>query len=336
MKMSRSLGNVLPLPYIPTHYSADLARLYIASAADLDTTLDWREDDVVSTASRLVKFWDVVNRIIKAGKPSIAPNLNSLSLMTRWIISKINRAIRDATMDLENENIRGYVLKAFFDVLASIEKYLEISSVIGISEDEVRWVSWYVLERWIKLLQPVIPHMAEEVWHRMGNTTFISLEPWPTYDEGLISDDLDVAINIVERTIEDVQEILRVTKISPKAVHIYVGPPNEYYDITNEASKLVDEGKTMGEVIRTLVNKPEYRRIADKVANLVSRYIDGTIPRKIVSRDTELTAFRELAKYIGHRVSATVIIQDALNPTYDPGNRARNALPGRPAIYVEG
>jgi leucyl-tRNA synthetase len=54
-----------------------------------------------------------------------------------------------------------------------------------------------------------------------------------------------------------------------------------------------------------------------------------------VSRDTELTAFRELAKYIGHRVGATVIIQDALNPTYDPGNRARNALPGRPAIYVE-
>jgi leucyl-tRNA synthetase len=335
MKMSRSLGNVLPLPYIPTHYSADLARLYIASAADLDTTLDWREDDVVSTTSRLVRFWDVVNGIIKAGKPSIAPNLNSLSLMTRWIISKINRAIRDATMDLENENIRGYVLKAFFDILASIEKYLEISNVIGISEDEVKWVSWYVLERWIKLLQPIIPHIAEEVWHRMGNTTFISLEPWPTYDEGLISDDLDVAINIVERTIEDVQEILRVTKISPKTVHIYVGPLNEYYDIINEASKLVDEGKTMGEVIRALVNKPEYRRIADKVANLVSRYIDGTIPRKIVSRDTELTAFRELAKYIGHRVSATVIIQDALNPTYDPGNRARNALPGRPAIYVE-
>ncbi|MCG2892781.1 MAG: leucine--tRNA ligase [Vulcanisaeta sp.] len=335
MKMSRSLGNVLPLPYIPTHYSTDLARLYLASAADLDTTLDWREDDVASTASRLVKFWEIANEIIKMGKPSTTPSPDSLSLITRWIISKINRAIRDATIDMENESVRSYVLKAFFDMLASMEKYLEVARIVGIGENEVRWASWYVLERWVKLLQPVIPHIAEEIWHRMGNNTFVSLEPWPTYDENLISDELDVAMNIIERTIEDVQEILRVTKIKPRTIHIYVGPPNEYYDIINETARLVGESRTMGEIIRTLVNRPEYRRMADKVANLVSRYIDGTIPRKIVSRDTELTAFRELAKYIGHRVGATVVIQDALNPTYDPGNRARNALPGRPAIYIE-
>ncbi len=335
MKMSRSLGNVLPLPYIPTHYSADLARLYIASAADLDSTLDWRDDDVVSTASRLVRFWNIVNDIIRNGKPSVSPDINSLSLITRWLISKVNRTIRDVTMDMESENIRGYVLKAFFDLLSSIEKYLEIANAINVSKDEVAWASWYLLERWVKILQPVMPHLAEEIWHRMGNTTFVSLEPWPEVSEELINDELDIALEIVERTIEDVQEILKVTEMKPKVIHIYVGPTNENYAIINETAKLVGEGKTMGETIRTLVAKPEYRRMADKVANLVSKYIDGTIPRRIASRDVELRAFKELTNYIKSKVNAEVVIQDATNPTYDPTNKAKNALPGRPAIYIE-
>ncbi|WP_048056964.1 leucine--tRNA ligase [Vulcanisaeta moutnovskia] len=335
MKMSRSLGNVLPLPYIPRKYSSDLARLYLASATDLDSTLDWREDDVTSVASRFSRFWDLTNDIIKEGRSLSNVNVKNSSLITQWLISKVNKAIRDSTIDMDNENIRGYTLKAFFDLLSSVEKYLEITGVINVSKDEVRWALWYVLERWVKLLQPVMPHIAEELWHRMGNETFVSLEPWPEYNEELINDELDIALDLVERTIEDIQEILRVTKITPKAVHLYVGPSSEYYKIVDEAIKLINEGKTMGETIRAIVNKPEYRRMADRVANLVSKVVDGTIPRKIVSREMELRVFKELSNYIKSRIGAEVIMQDAISPTYDPGNRARNSLPGRPAIYVE-
>ncbi len=229
----------------------------------------------------------------------------------------------------------GYTLKAFFDLLSSVEKYLEITGVINASRDEVRWALWYVLERWVKLLQPVMPHIAEELWHRMGNDTFISLEPWPEYSEELINDELDIALDLIERAVEDVQEILRVTKITPKSVYLYVGPPNEYYQIVNEATRLINEGKTMGETIRAIVGKPEYRRMADRVANLVSKVVDGTIPRKIVSREMEIRVFKELSSYIRSRIGTEVFIQDATNPAYDPSNRARNSLPGRPAIYVE-
>ncbi|WP_243669280.1 hypothetical protein [Vulcanisaeta sp. JCM 16161] len=71
------------------------------------------------------------------------------------------------------------------------------------------------------------------------------------------------------------------------------------------------------------------------MANIVSRVVDGTIPRRIVGREMELRVFRELSNYIKSRIGTEVIIQDATNPTYDPGNRARNSLPGRPAIYIE-
>ncbi|WP_243669278.1 hypothetical protein [Vulcanisaeta sp. JCM 16161] len=56
-------------------------------------------------------------------------------------------------------------------------------------------------------------------------------------------------MDLIERAIEDIQEILRVTKIVPKAVHLYVGPPSEYYQVANEAIRLINEGKTMGETI---------------------------------------------------------------------------------------
>ncbi|BDR92307.1 leucine--tRNA ligase [Vulcanisaeta souniana] len=335
MKMSRSLGNVLPLPYVPKYYGTDLTRLYLASVTDLDTTLDWREDDVASTAGRLMRFWGLVNDIIKEGKPSREIDIKHLSIVTQWLISKVNKTVRDSAIDMENENIRGYSLKAFFDMLSSVEKYLDVANAIGINRDEIRWVLWYVIERWVKLLQPVIPHMAEELWHRMGNNTFVSLEPWPEYDEALINDELDIALDLVEKAIDDVQEILRVTKIAPRAVHLYVGPSSEYYQVVNGAIRLINEGKTMGETIRAIVSNPEYRRMADRVANLVSKVIDGTIPRKIVSRDMELRVFRELSGYIKSRINTDVVVQDATNPTYDPSNKARSSLPGRPAIYVE-
>ncbi|WP_243675648.1 class I tRNA ligase family protein [Vulcanisaeta distributa] len=107
MKMSRSLGNVLPLPYIPRKYSADLARLYLASATDLDSTLDWREDDVASVAGRLVRFWNLANEVIKEGKPTVNIDVRSSSLITQWLVSKVNKVIRDSTVDMDNENIRG-------------------------------------------------------------------------------------------------------------------------------------------------------------------------------------------------------------------------------------
>ncbi len=332
MKMSRSLGNVLPLPDIPRHYSSDLARLYIASAADLETTLDWREDDVANTASRLQRFWVIANDIIRRGKPS---GVGGLSFISRWLLSRVNKVIVEATEDMERENIRAYALGAFFGLLSAVERYLEVASVSGVGQDEINWVTWYVLERWVKLIQPLIPHIAEELWHRMGNETFVSLEPWPEADKSLINEEVDVAINLVDRVISDIQEILRVTNIKPKTVHLYVGPPIEYYEIVKEASRLINEGKTMGEAIRSIISEPRFRRMSNVVANLVSKYIDGTIPRNIISRDVEIRVFEEMRRYIAYKVNAEVVIQDATKPTYDPENRARNALPGRPAIYIE-
>lgn len=330
-RMSRSLGNVLPLPEVYRRYSADLFRLHTLFSADLDTTLDWREDDVANTASRLQRFWVLVNEIIKKPKPrEVEP-----SLITRWLLSRINRAIVEAESSLESMSTRNYVLRAFFDLLGTYERYLEVSSAVGISDEEVAWASWYLLERWVKLIQPVMPHIAEEIWHRMGNNTFVSLEAWPQADSSMINEELEVGFEVVERTLEDIREVLSTTRIKPSKVYLYVGPQDAFYEMVKEVSVMVDQGKPIGDIIRTLASQGRYRELSDKVPSIVNKYIDGTIPRRVPSREIELSIFRELEKYLSRRINATVHVQDATKPSYDPSNRARNSLPGRPAIYIE-
>ncbi len=330
-KMSRSLGNVLPLKAVYTEYSADLARIYMAYAADPDKTLDWREEDVASMAGHLYRFWTLVNDIISKGVFNRMPN--SPSIITKWLLSKINMAIADSTRLLDNWDIRGYVMKAFFEVMNALEKYLELAKAIGLNEDEVRWACLYVLERWARLLQPVIPHLAEEIWHKLGHNTFVSLERWPEPEPQYLMPDYDYALNIVERTIDDIQEIIRVTKTTPRRIYIYVGADEFSYEIVREASRLLDAGKSMGEVIRELAGRHKER--ASGIAQLVKRLIEGVIPRNVPERNIEIEIFKALKGYIASRVGVEVDIQDALNPTYDPRGRAKNALPGRPAIYVE-
>jgi len=331
MKMSRSLGNVLPLVDVPRKYSADLFRLYIAYAADLESVLDWRDEEVSKTALRLQRFWNITNQIISIGKYEKPPE--ELSIESKLLLSKINRIIKEIPELVDNMNLRVYVVKAFFELLTYVENYLEMIKILQTPSEEVKFTLWYVLDRWLRILQPVIPHICEELWHRMGNRTYISLERWPKIDEEFIDDELELAFEILERTIKDIREIMRVKHKKIGTIHLYVGPSIEMYDIVNEISRLIDKGEDVRTIIKTLTSK--YKNFANKIPELVKKYIDGTIPRRIPRRDVELKVFKNFSKYIAHKVNVEeVIVQEATNPTYDPKNKAKIALPGRPGIYL--
>ncbi|MCC6025148.1 MAG: leucine--tRNA ligase, partial [Desulfurococcaceae archaeon] len=108
-KMSKSKGNVIPLRHIVTKYSADLFRLYIAWAAELDSVLDWREAEVSRVLDSLVKFTSIAKQAVEATCTELEEDL-----FTRWFKNKFAEVVAKSTAMLENMEIRKYIQHAFF------------------------------------------------------------------------------------------------------------------------------------------------------------------------------------------------------------------------------
>ena len=166
---------MIPLANVPRQYGADLFRLYISQIGDLQTLIDWREKDVITVRRRLKRLIRIFSEAIKT--PETSFDEAKLSLESKWILSKVNSAIKTAAEALDNFRFRTFILTAFFQLLSHVEFYLRRVKK-GTSERGP--ILRYIVERWIKILSPVIPHLCEEVWEQLGNISFVSLETWPT------------------------------------------------------------------------------------------------------------------------------------------------------------
>ena len=71
------------------------------------------------------------------------------------------------------------------------------------------------------MMSPFAPYASEEMWSRLGNSGIVSKSSWPTYNEEMINFESIQSENLLKNTIEDIKNIIKVTKIVPKKITIY-------------------------------------------------------------------------------------------------------------------
>jgi leucyl-tRNA synthetase len=329
VKMSKSKGNFIPMADIPRRYGADLYRLYISQIGDLQSLVDWQEKDVTTIRrrlNRLIRLWEEA-----AGLPEEPIDASSFSMASRWILSKMNTTIREATEALEHFRFRTYVLLSFYQLLSHVETYLRR---IPKDHPERGPVLQYLVSRWIKLLSPVIPHLCEEIWERMGNISFASMEAWPVFDDTVIDAKIEKSVEVVEQTIADIKEITGLLKGKRiHTAHIYTSPGWKYdaFQILVEAGA----APTVKDLMPLLMKDAKLKKRGKEVADLVQAIVKAGGFWTFVDKTTELKALTENQDLIKAETGLTINVQDGDAPTSDPDNRAPNALPGRPALFLE-
>lgn len=195
-KMSKSLGNVIPLVKAIRKYCADAVRLYLAGNVEAETTLDWREKEISNYARKLQRFFELCEEIISSD------SAEEEKLVERWFVSKFYLNLKEATLALERRDFKRYVQRMFFETINDVEHLISRS---GCTRAAKR-----VLREWLISLSPVIPHACEEFWHRLGNEGFVSLESWPEVSDELIDKELLNLENEFRKTLEDVSEVIKV------------------------------------------------------------------------------------------------------------------------------
>ena len=317
-KMSKSSGHFITIIMAKERWGADATRFAGAYAGNMTLEDPNFETEVAEAAvEELIRWREFIKEWYGKGDDEYRD-------IDRWFESRVNRIIGDANREYEALNTRNVVNTAWFDMWRTVRYYLRRTM-----NRPNREVLSKALEDWVKIMAPITPHMAEEIWHEVfGKEGFVSLEKFPDADTRKIDSRMEKMEEYVQRVVEDVKEVLRLARIDePKRAVIIMAEDWKYTALKRIKERLSagerDMGVLMGEV------PPEHRKGA---AKLIASAIKNPkkIPEVIGSKDEEMGALREAKEFIEGEVKIQVeVAEDYDHP------KARNALPFKPAIVVE-
>ncbi|MBD3404964.1 MAG: leucine--tRNA ligase [Candidatus Lokiarchaeota archaeon] len=331
MKMSKSKGNVIPLVEIPKKYGADVYRTYAISAAEPGSLMDFREKDVPAVRNRINNFQEIVTKYSKK-TPKVYRKKDKPTLMTRWLLSKVNSLVDQCTTDLDNFRLRDYAIRATSEMARAVNMYLNRPEV---PDEERDGTLAYVADIWVRLMAPMTPHISEELWHKLGRDNYVSLTDWPKADKKLIDSAVESSLEVVRNTLADVREITRLLKDkTPSKVYMYVAP-QWMFDAMNSIEE-ANIPTIIGKIMKHLMSNPEFRKHGKEVKSIVDRIAkeNGLWVHSESAKD-EIQILEDSTSFLETELGLKVIIHSAEEPEYDPQNKARFALPGRPSLLLE-
>ena len=187
-KMSKSKKNVVGLETIVDDYGADTARLYLLSDSPPERDLEWTDAGIEGA-------WRYVNRLFRlATEPPIAlaplgaAGPRALSPDADKMRRAVHRTIATVTDHLEKFRFNSAVaqIRALTNLLEDLRDGPGAHAVMREG-----------IEVAVRLVGPMMPHLAEELWHRLGHATLLADEPWPKADPALtIEDTVTVAVQV--------------------------------------------------------------------------------------------------------------------------------------------
>jgi leucyl-tRNA synthetase len=226
-KMSKSRPETLVEPFeMINKYGADTLRLALVSFASPDKDTNWDEKVVLGSHKFLNKVFDFFSAV-KFGKAD------------KKIESKLNRIIKETTEDIENfkHNLAVIKIRQLFD---------------AISESKI---DKKTAENFLKMLHIYCPYITEELWEKIGNNPFISLEEWPISDEKKIDKKLEEQEEAIESLVGDINNILRIVG-TKKMIFIYT-IPNEK-QIYSDAVSLIKKKTNLDATVYAVNDKEKY------------------------------------------------------------------------------
>tara|TARA_Y100000034_G_scaffold122599_1_gene168252 strand:+ start:1649 stop:4132 length:2484 start_codon:yes stop_codon:yes gene_type:complete len=234
-RMSKSSPGSVVLPEVVSKkYGIDSARLFLVSIANPDKDLNWSEKGIEGSLRFIL---NVIGFSSNFGAKGESKKLGKVGE------SILHKTIKEYTEDLENirYNLAVIKLRKLFDVL---KEGCDKKS-FGI---------------FLKLLAPICPHIAEELWAKIGGKGFISLAKWPSFDSKKINDKLEQEVGRVEKTVSDINNILKIVEDKGKKVRkvsLYVLPQEKKFYHSNKLSERVGKDVKIWSVADKSKNDPE-------------------------------------------------------------------------------
>ncbi len=178
-KMSKSVGNIVDPDEIIAKYGADTVRLFILFAAPPAKDLDWSDKGVEGSYRFLTRIWRFVNKY--SGLYSADCITADVSDKMKKIRTELHRTVKIVSSDIEDRMQYNTAIARMMELMNTINQVPEEdwNTPDGTS------VLSEIFSKFIPLLFPFVPHIAEELWEILGHKESLGTVPWPEFDEDL-------------------------------------------------------------------------------------------------------------------------------------------------------
>jgi leucyl-tRNA synthetase len=180
-KMSKSKRNVVDPEAIIQTYGADTARLFMLSDSPPERDLEWTESGVEGAWRYLNRLWQRITESEIPFPAAGATRPNQLSPDAASLERSIHKTIKAVGESIEKWRFNSAVAQ-----IRELSNGLAVVKGAGLGE---AWMLRHGYEVLLRLIEPMTPHIAEEIWERLGHDDFLCDVPWPDHDESLVTDD---------------------------------------------------------------------------------------------------------------------------------------------------
>ncbi len=371
-KMSKSLGNIIPLRSAIKEYGADSIRLAMLSSAEILQDADLSLDSVRGIRSKLHEIYKLAMEHCLDNSQEGVRTEKRVELEDRWLISRLQQVIGDTTELMEKLRAR----EALHNILYLLDQYLgwyrrRLRSKERENSLYVRSVMASFVSARVRMLAPFAPFLMEEIWEKMERTrpsSSIQFAGWPVANPDEVDPVAEESELLLMNLLLDIQNILKVTKITPNRIYVYVSAQWKRRIYHKILSIISDENNAnFGEVIKTLHKDPIIAITVRKNMGLVKKIVEDILSvsleirrrrNKIGESFDEIYPIHDATKLLSLESANRIVemhvsqededkqqneleedepkkLHDYRQKHYDPKLKAKHARPYKPAIYIE-
>lgn len=247
VKMSKSLGNFITIDKALSEVSPDVLRLSLILGAEIGNDVNYTKQLATTVAQTLEEIYRIV-KSVSLSKYITRENMNQdIAFLEKILETKLHRLVEDITELMESYKLRSAAIKIFHEITNELKLHFKITGIY--KSDLID----RIIASWIKLMTPFTPAFAEELWHMIGNNSFVVNESWPDENIFIESNEHGLYLKYVSLIIDDIsnlrnlfpdkKEIIVITSVSkpcyPAMAKSYIADINQIKELTR---LLVREG----------------------------------------------------------------------------------------------
>jgi len=334
-KMSKSLGNIIPLRAAIKEHGADTIRLAMLVSAEILQDADFSFDTVRGIRSKLLNVFEMAEKCSR-------PQTVGSELEDRWLASRLQRAIAETGASMDRLRVREAIHNILYSLEQDLQWYLKRTAAKG-RENTAGTLAEF-LDVQVRMLAPFAPFTAEEVWERIGHKYSIMQQSWPAINEDKIDLVAEESEFLIFRLLADLQNIVKVTKITPSKIAIYISAGWKAQVYGAILAIILDEKTNFGEVMKQLIANPE-TSMAKTDPKMVQKMMDDILSTPLEARNrrlrlsefNEIQAIQDAASLLSSEINkAQIVVYSEEDPSkYDPKSKSKSARPFKPAVYME-
>jgi len=225
-KMSKSKGNIIEPQGMIDKYSADALR-FMSAGCKLGDDLAFQEKDLLTGHKFCNKLWNASKFVFMNLEDYEISKHPELSMMDKWLLSKLNRIIKTGTCAYEEHNFmrnkmdaEKFFLQNFCDNYLEIVKH-KLYNADAEEKESAQYCLYTSLLSVLKLMAPVLPHITEEIYRayfaKDEKMKSIHLSKWPEFEENLISEEIEKIGDLIIDIISEVRKFKSQNQLSLKA-----------------------------------------------------------------------------------------------------------------------